>query len=45
MSRLESIRKLGAADAVETFDCGQAALNQFLQRHAWNNQRAKKETA
>ena len=40
MSRLESIRKLSAADAVETFDCGQAALNQFLQRHALNNQRA-----
>ena len=40
MSRLESIRKLKATDAVESFDCGQVALNQFLQRHALNNQRA-----
>lgn len=40
MSRLESIRKLRATDAVEAFDCGQLALNQFLQRHALNNQRA-----
>ncbi|MTW19624.1 GNAT family N-acetyltransferase [Allochromatium palmeri] len=40
MSKLEPIRKLKATDDVESFDCGQAALNQFLQRHAWNNQRA-----
>lgn len=40
MSRFESIRKLEATDAVESFDCGQVALNQFLQRHALNNQRA-----
>ena len=40
MSRFESIRKLKATDAVESFDCGQVALNQFLQRHALNNQRA-----
>ena len=40
MSRLESVRKLKATDAVESFDCGQVALNQFLQRHALNNQRA-----
>lgn len=40
MSRLEPIRKLQPADAVESFDCGQPALNQFLQRYAINNQRA-----
>ena len=36
----EPVRKLGAADAVESFDCGQAALNQFLQRYALINQKA-----
>ena len=36
----EPVRKLGAADAVESFDCGQAALNQFLQRYALVNQKA-----
>lgn len=40
MPRFEPIRKLGPDDGVESFDCGQAALNQFLQRHAFNNQRA-----
>ena len=40
MPWLESVRKLKASDAVESFDCGQVALNQFLQRHALNNQRA-----
>lgn len=40
MPRFESIRKLQPADAVESFDCGQPALNQFLQRYALNNQRA-----
>ncbi len=40
MSRLEPVRKLKATDAVESFDCGQVAWNQFLQRHALNNQRA-----
>ena len=34
------VRKLGAADAVESFDCGQPALNQFLQRYALVNQKA-----
>jgi len=38
--RLESIRKLRPDDGVESFDCAQAALNQFLQRYAFNNQRA-----
>ena len=40
MPKPEPIRKLGAADQVDDFDCGQPALNLFLQRHALNNQRA-----
>lgn len=36
----EPIRKLAATDSLDHFDCGQIALNQFLQRHALNNQRA-----
>lgn len=34
------VRKLLATDQVDAFDCGQAALNQFLQRHALVNQKA-----
>lgn len=34
------IRKLTATDQVDAFDCGQAALNQFLQRYALVNQKA-----
>ena len=34
------VRKLAATDQVDTFDCGQAALNQFLQRYAFVNQKA-----
>lgn len=34
------VRKLAAADRVDAFDCGQAALNQFLQRYALVNQKA-----
>ena len=34
------VRKFGATDAVESFDCGQPALNQFLQRYALVNQMA-----
>ena len=34
------VRKLRATDRVEAFDCGQAALNQFLQRYALVNQKA-----
>jgi GNAT superfamily N-acetyltransferase len=34
------IRKLAASDQTETFDCGQPALNQFLQRYALINQKA-----
>ena len=36
----EPVRKLLATDAVEPFDCGQPALNQFLQRYALVNQKA-----
>ena len=34
------IRKLDSSDPVEGFDCGQPALNQFLQRHALPSQKA-----
>lgn len=34
------VRKLAARDLVDAFDCGQAALNQFLQRFALVNQKA-----
>lgn len=34
------VRKLAATDCVDIFDCGQAALNQFLQRYALVNQKA-----
>lgn len=34
------VRKLAATDRVDAFDCGQAALNQFLQRYALVNQKA-----
>ena len=39
-SRYASVRKLLATDRVDAFDCGQAALNQFLQRYALINQKA-----
>ena len=34
------VRKLAATDQTDAFDCGQAALNQFLQRYALLNQKA-----
>jgi len=34
------VRKLAATDQVDAFDCGQAALNHFLQRYALVNQKA-----
>ncbi len=34
------VRKLAATDQIDTFDCGQPALNQFLQRYALPNQKA-----
>lgn len=36
----EPIRKLSSSDAVESFDCGQVALNQFLQKFALTSQKA-----
>lgn len=36
----EPIRKLVAADDVDNFDCGQPALNQFLQKYALINQKS-----
>lgn len=35
----EPIRKLDASDGADDFDCGQSALNQFLQRYALVNQK------
>lgn len=35
-----AIRKLGAGDRVDAFDCGEPALNQFLHRFALVNQSA-----
>lgn len=34
------VRKLAAGDNTDDFDCGQPALNQFLQRYALVNQKA-----
>jgi GNAT superfamily N-acetyltransferase len=36
----EPVRKLVGADVVESFDCGQPALNQFLYRYALVNQQS-----
>ncbi|MCC7279331.1 MAG: GNAT family N-acetyltransferase [Chromatiaceae bacterium] len=36
------VRKLAATDQTDVFDCGQAALNQFLQRYAFVNQKANR---
>ena len=36
----EPVRKLTVGDLVDRFDCGQLALNQFLQRYAMVNQKA-----
>ena len=32
------IRRLERDDQVEAFDCGDQPLNNYLKRHAWNNQ-------
>lgn len=39
-SNYAPVRKLAATDQVDAFDCGQAELNQFLQRYALVNQKA-----
>jgi GNAT superfamily N-acetyltransferase len=36
----EPVHKLSIADGVESFDCGHVALNEFLQRFAFVNQRS-----
>ncbi len=41
-SAYSPVRKLAATDQVDAFDCGQAALNQSLQRHALVNQKANR---
>jgi GNAT superfamily N-acetyltransferase len=33
-----AIRRLEREDKVENFDCGDEPLNNYLRRHAWNNQ-------
>src|SRR6202158_2232382 len=33
------VRRLEEHDEVENFDCGDDALNNYLKRHAWTNQR------
>lgn len=38
--RFDPIRKIAASDDVASFDCGNPALNQFLQRFALVNQKA-----
>ena len=35
-----TVGKLGISDAVDAFDCGHSALNQYLQRYALINQKA-----
>ena len=40
MPVVEPVRKLAGLDVVATFDCGQIALNQFLQRFALVNQKS-----
>ena len=32
------VRRLEEVDVVENFDCKDEALNNYLKRHAWNNQ-------
>jgi GNAT superfamily N-acetyltransferase len=32
------IRRLEESDSLEYFDCGDEAINNYLKRHAWNNQ-------
>lgn len=36
----EAVRKLASRDSTDNFDCGQPALDQFLQRYALVNQKA-----
>ena len=36
----DPIRNLENGDLVDAFNCGQLDLNRYLQRYAWNNQKA-----
>ncbi len=36
----EAVRRLASTDSLDSFDCGQTALNQFLQRFALTNQKS-----
>lgn len=40
MSPYEAVRKLERTDVTDAFDCGQLALNRYLQRFALPNQKA-----
>ena len=40
LASYEPIRKLAASDGIRSFDCGEPALNVFLQRFAWVNQQS-----
>lgn len=40
MSDTRRVEKLRRDHAVESFDCGRQQLNQYLLRHAWQNQQA-----
>lgn len=40
LTSYEPVRKLAASDGVRSFDCGEPALNVFLQRFAWVNQQS-----
>ena len=40
LASYEPVRKLAASDGVRSFDCGEQALNVFLQRFAWVNQQS-----
>jgi GNAT superfamily N-acetyltransferase len=40
MAALIRLRPLDAGDNRASFDCGRESLNQWLQRHAWNNQKS-----
>jgi GNAT superfamily N-acetyltransferase len=38
--RLSAVEKLNASHELDAFDCGKQALNRFLQRYAFSNQKA-----
>jgi GNAT superfamily N-acetyltransferase len=40
VSEARQVEKLRADHAIESFDCGREELNRYLQRYAWQNQKA-----